>query len=86
MSSDGSCPYCGIAQKDQHSLREGGICDGLRSGKIRKVPTQDKSLKTEVVELDDDEVIDGPDPSPHLRSVVEVQASETAQGDGDTGE
>lgn len=29
-----ACPICGIAQKDQHSLRESGICDGIRKGHL----------------------------------------------------
>ena len=28
------CPHCWIADKTQHSLREGGTCDGLRTGKL----------------------------------------------------
>lgn len=34
MSDTKSCPYCGLAQADQHSLRESGICDGIKRGKI----------------------------------------------------
>lgn len=27
-----ACPICGLAQKDQHSVRESGICDGIKKG------------------------------------------------------
>lgn len=30
------CPVCGIAQKDQHSLRESALCDGIRKGYLSK--------------------------------------------------
>ena len=30
------CPICGLTQKDQHSLSQAGICDGLRYGRLRR--------------------------------------------------
>lgn len=32
-----ACPTCSIAQKDQHSLRESGRCDGIRKGYLAPV-------------------------------------------------
>jgi len=34
MAKDRACATCGIPEADQHSLREGGICDGIRAGKL----------------------------------------------------
>lgn len=46
MDKPSGCPHCGIPGRDQHSLREAGICDGLRTGKLRKVPTADEHVPT----------------------------------------
>ena len=41
-----ACPWCGKNPKDQHSCHESGICDGLRSGKIRKIPGEKGKAQT----------------------------------------
>jgi hypothetical protein len=35
-SNEVGCPVCGISQKDQHSNRESGQCDGIRKGYLKK--------------------------------------------------
>jgi hypothetical protein len=31
---DQSCPHCGISESDQHTLRQAGLCDGIKNGEI----------------------------------------------------
>lgn len=33
---DGPCPYCHIPVANEHSIHQSGICDGIRTGKIKK--------------------------------------------------
>ncbi len=39
-----ACKFCGIPQADQHSLRQAGQCDGVRSGRLRKVSREGKDI------------------------------------------
>lgn len=34
--SSKECPVCHLPQKDQHSLRESAVCDGIRKGYLSK--------------------------------------------------
>ncbi len=46
-----TCPTCGLSPSDQHSLAQGGRCDGIRNGYLDKAgyPTgkTKKDLKQE---------------------------------------
>jgi hypothetical protein len=35
MESVITCPHCGQTPRAQHSNRRAGICDGIRSGKLK---------------------------------------------------
>lgn len=65
-----ACPYCGKTPRSEHSLREGGICDGLRSGKIKKVG--DRLLLTH----------DNSDVVPRKRRVRRIRATAEAPTKG----
>lgn len=39
------CPHCGIAERDQHTLGQAGICDGIRGGKISQAEGQARVKK-----------------------------------------
>ncbi len=38
------CPHCGQTPADQHSTTRGGVCDGIRSGKLVKVDADSSTV------------------------------------------
>jgi hypothetical protein len=42
-SNKASCAVCGV-QAGQHSLREGGICDGIRNGYLDATTKERKTI------------------------------------------
>jgi hypothetical protein len=48
MNTTIPCPYCDLYDRDQHSIKRHGICDGIRKGFFRlskSVVTQLRSAK-----------------------------------------
>ena len=35
MSEAITCPYCGLYDKTQHSIKRGGVCSGIHRGQFR---------------------------------------------------
>lgn len=35
-----TCPNCGVAQANQHSISQSAICDGIRNGYIERMDGQ----------------------------------------------
>lgn len=38
--SQNPCPDCGVPVKNEHSLRQSAICDGIRNNKINRLEGQ----------------------------------------------